>query len=266
MIKMNSIFSPQDRQNVLDYIVNVSLECNKIVALVQVGSGAIGYNDDWSDLDLVIAIDAKESKADAMDYIHQKIVEKYEIAYFSQQEERNLQCYVLSNLLEIDLGFGAYDSAAALKPEFSVLFDKSGIVNDKMVKSREGMGERIYGEKQKKDIEKACNGIWIRMMHAAVAIHRNNYFRAVGELEYIRKTYIELVGDRYRFESNMNREIDKLPEEEKTEIKKTYIMGESAEELWGSLLKLTELIYAELKDYKVPVSQEMIKSYYEGLM
>ncbi len=35
MIKMNSIFSPQDRQNVLDYIVNVSLECNKIVALVQ---------------------------------------------------------------------------------------------------------------------------------------------------------------------------------------------------------------------------------------
>ncbi len=54
------------------------------------------------------------------------------------------------------------------------------------------------------------------MMHAAVAIHRNNFFRAVGELEYIRKIYIEL-------------------------------------------------IYDELREYKLPVSQETIYSYYEGL-
>ena len=258
------MFSVLDRQNVLDYIVSVSLECDKIVALVQVGSGAVGYNDDWSDLDFVIALDAKDSKAEAMNYMQQRISEKYKTSYFFQHDERNLQCYVLSNLLEIDLGYGPYDRAAALKPEFSVLFDKTGTVKEKMDKSREGLGDRIYGEKHKKDIEQAYKEVWIRMMHAAVAIHRYNFFRAVGEIEYIRKTYIELIGDRFRLESNINREIDKLPEEEKAEIKETYITGESAAVLWGSLLKLTELIYNELKGFKVPVSQEMIKSYYEG--
>ena len=263
---MNSLFSIQDRQGVLDYIVRVGCECNKVVALVQVGSGAIGYHDDWSDLDFVIALDAKESKAEVMDYMHQRIAEIYEMAYFSQQDERNLQCYVLSNLLEIDIGYGAYDRAAALKPDFKVLFDKSGIVNKKMVESRKGMNDRIYGERQKKNIELACNNIWIRMMHAAVAIHRGNFFRAVGELEYIRKTYINIMGDRYRLESDMNREIDKLPEVDKVEIKKTYITGENAEDLWKSLLQLTEMTYRELKEYKLPVSQETLKEYYAGLM
>ncbi len=262
---MNNMFSVQDRQNLLDYIESVSLECDKIVALVQVGSGAIGYNDDWSDLDFVIALDAKESKSEVMNYMHQRIDEKHKVAHFSQHDERNLQCYVLSNLLEIDLGYGAYDRAAALKPEFKVLYDKSGIVNEKMDRSREGLGDRIYEEKHKIDIEQACNVVCIHMMHAGVAIHRNNFFRAVGEIDYIRKTYIELVGDRFRLESNMNREIDKLPEKEKAEIKKTYMTGESAAELWRTLIKLTEMTYKELKGYKLPVSQDMIQSYYEGL-
>lgn len=41
--------------------------------------------------------------------------------------------------------------------------------------------------------------------------------RAVGEIDYVRNLYIDLPGDRYRLESALNRELDRLPEEEKME-------------------------------------------------
>ena len=53
---MGKVFSVQDRQAVFDYILSVAAECSRIVSPVQVGSGAIGYHDERSDLDFVIAL------------------------------------------------------------------------------------------------------------------------------------------------------------------------------------------------------------------
>lgn len=262
---MGMVFSVQDRQNAFDYILSVASQCDKIVSLVQVGSGANGYHDERSDLDFVIALDSNDSMADVMEYMHQKISGKYELLFFTQDESRHLQMYIFSNLLEIDLGYGSYEHAAAWKPAFKVLYDNSGVVEEKMIRSREWMDDRIYGEKQKKDADAACKSVWARLMHAAVAIHRSNYFRAIGELEYVRKQYIDLLGNRYRLESSLNREIDRLPETEKAAIRSTYITGESPSELWERLMNLTALVYKELEGYKVPVTQEMLHEYYKGL-
>lgn len=259
------IFNISDRQNTFDFIQDVTKECEKIVALVQVGSGAKGYTDEHSDLDFVIALDKNESMLSAMDYIHQKISEKYDVVYFSQEEEKHLQCYVLSNLLEIDIGFGCYERAAAWKPAFKVLWDTTGVVEEKMIKSREWMDNVTFGDKQKKDISTACDMVWARLMHASVAIKRGNFFRAIGELDFARKIYIDLLGDRYRLESGLNREIDKLPESEKTAIKSTFVASEKPEDLWTALKNLTELIYKELEGNDVAVTKEMLEEYYLSL-
>ena len=262
---MNRIFNEQDRQEVWGYIHNVTQECDRIVSLIQVGSGAIGYHDARSDLDYVIALDADDSMLEVMEYMHRKISEKYEIVYFSQEPSWHLQCYLLSNMLEIDIGYGGYEHAAARKPAFKVLFDRTGVVEEKMVQSREWMDDRIYGDKQKKDIAEACDSVWARMMHAAVAIHRNNFLRAIGELECIRRTYIDLLGDRYRLESGRNHDIDQLPAEEKEAVKSTLVHGEGPEELWTSLLNLTSLVYKELEGCSIPVSKEQLLEYYKDL-
>ena len=134
-----------------------------------------------------------------------------------------------------------------------------------MIRSREWMDDRIYGDKQKKDIETARHSVWIRLMHAAVAIYRGNTLRALGELEYVRKLYIDLLGDRYRLESGLNREMDRLPEEEKTAIRSTFVTGETPDALWTALLNLTGLVYRELEGHDVPVTQEMLQEYYQDL-
>lgn len=262
---MIRIFSEQDRQKAFEYILSAAQSCDKIISLVQVGSGAIGYHDARSDLDFVVAMDSNDSMLSVMDYIHRKIAEKYEIFYFKQVEASHLQVYLLSDLLEIDIGYGGYENAAARKPAFKVLYDKSGIVEEKMIQSRKWMDDALFTDKQKNDLALACDTVWTHLMHAAVAIRRGNCFRAVGELEYVRKIYIDLLGDRYRLESAMNREIDRLPEQEKASIRSTFVTGESSGELWSGLLNLTRLIYQELAGNKVPITSEMLMDYYQDL-
>ena len=262
---MIRIFSEQDREKTLEYILSVTRAYDKIISLVQVGSGAIGYHDARSDLDFVIAMDSNDSMLTVMDYIHQKIAEKYEIIYFKQVETSHLQVYFLSNLLEIDIGYGGYEDAAARKPAFKVLYDRSGVVEEKMIRSMEWMDDVLFTDKQKNDLALACDTVWAHLMHAAVAIRRGNSFRAIGELEYVRKVYIDLLGDRYRLESDMNREIDRLPENERASIRSTFVTSEHSEELWSGLLNLTRLIYRELEGNKVPITLEMLMDYYRDL-
>ena len=262
---MGKVFSVQDRQTVFDYILSVAAECGRIVSLVQVGSGANGYHDERSDLDFVIALDSDESMPEVMEYMHRKISLKYELAFCKQDESRHLQIFILSDLLEIDIGYGGYEHAAAWKPAFKVLFDHSGTVEEKMVQSRAWMDNRIYGDKQKKDMEQAHNVVWLFLMHAAVAIRRGNCFQAIGEMEAARALYIDLLGDRFRLESRRNREIDNLPEAEKAAIRSTYAVGESPAELWAALLNLTALVYKELEEINMPVTHEMLHDYYAGL-
>ena len=42
---MKSIFNVQDRQETYEFILAIAKECSKVIALCQVGSGAIGYHD-----------------------------------------------------------------------------------------------------------------------------------------------------------------------------------------------------------------------------
>ena len=263
---MGRVFSVQNRQNAFDFVLSAARQCSRVVALVQVGSGATGYRDDRSDLDFVIALDSGDCMTEVMDYMHREISARYDLVYFTQSEARHLQSYVLSDLLEIDIGYGGYENAAAWKPAFKVLYDNSGVVEEKMIRSREWMDEHIFGEKRKKDIAAACDSVWIRLMHATVAIHRGFYFHAAGELEFVRKIYIDLLGDRYRLESGLNREIDRLPENEKAAVRSTYITGESPEKMWKSLLNLTKLVYRELNGTSLPVTQDMLYEYYKDLM
>ena len=84
---MSGIFNVKDRQEAFEYILSIVGECSKIISLVQVGSGAIGYHDEYSDLDFVIALDCDESMLEVMGYMHQKISEKYGVTYFHKKKQ-----------------------------------------------------------------------------------------------------------------------------------------------------------------------------------
>ena len=89
-LKYMSLFSITDRKNVMDYIISFTEHNGHIVALVAVGSGSYGFNDELSDLDFVIAIDSDENMEMVMEYVRSQLNKRLNFLYFKQIPQARL--------------------------------------------------------------------------------------------------------------------------------------------------------------------------------
>jgi len=242
-----SVFSPLDREGVRDYIISLCHACEHIVALVAVGSGAYGYTDELSDLDFVIALDHDDNMETVMYYVSDKLKEQYQFLYFKQAPERRLQVYLCDNYLEIDIGYGAYTRAAAFRPHWKVLFDKSGTVHDAMQRSWERIQNTPNTASYERALAECANTAWYYMMEAATAIKRGRHFHAAAVMELARKLYIDVLGCRYGVDTNKGKDLDSLPTSVLDDLQHTLVFCLESDALWQSLLSLVDVVYTELE-------------------
>ena len=87
-----ALFTVTDRKAVMDYIISFTQKHEHIVALVAVGSGAYGYIDELSDLDMVIALDSDEHMEAVMEYAAAQLRARLNFIYFKQIPQRRLKC------------------------------------------------------------------------------------------------------------------------------------------------------------------------------
>lgn len=263
-----SLFSIADRKNVMDYIISFTEQNEHIVALVAVGSGSYGFYDELSDLDFVIALDSDENMETVMDYVRSQLEKRLNLIYFSQNPQGRLQVYLADNYLEIDIGYGAYTSAAAFKKHWKVLFDKSGTVDKAMHASWEKKEMTSKADELSRKLAECSNSVWHNLMLSAIAIKRGQYWRAYAELELARKLLIELLCCRYSLEVERNREVDKLPEAELAILNRTLVSSLSQDALWSNLDALTNAIYTELERYGdracIKVNRQQVNEYIDA--
>lgn len=260
-----AVFNITDRKNIMDYILSVTEPNEHITALIAVGSGAFGYIDELSDLDMVVAVDSDENMEAVMKFVNSQLNKQLNFIYFKQALQRRLQVYLCDNYLEIDIGYGAYTSAAAIRKDWKVLFDKSGTVDDMMKKSWEKRESEPKTDRYNKKLVECSDAVWHNLMHAAVAIKRRQYWRAAAELELARSLLIGLLGCRYSLETGRNRDVDQLPEAELSVLKKTLIPDFTQDAFWRSLTALTDAVYTELERFSeqacISVNRRQINEY-----
>lgn len=244
-----ALFSVAQRREAMDYIVSAAKENPDIAALIAVGSGSYGYNDELSDLDMVIAVYSDEKTAAVKDYIAARLNERYGFIYFKQAQQVPLQVYLTDNFLEIDIGYGAYTYAAAFKEHWKVLFDKTGTVDGKMRQSWEAISAAPKTDNHNAKLAECSDAVWHHLMHAAVAIKRGQSWRAAAELDVVRGQLIGLLGIRYSLDTSGGKDTDKLPEAELAALEKTLVKGFSEDALLSALDELTKLVYDELERF-----------------
>lgn len=264
-LKFMAVFNATDRKNIMDYIVSFTEQNEHIIALIAVGSGSFGYIDELSDLDMVAAIDSNENMETVMEYVASQLNKRLNFIYFKQMTQRRLQVYLGDNYLEIDIGYGAYTSAAATRKNWKVLFDKTGTI-DEMMRSSWGKYEREpKTDEHNKKLAECSDVVWHNLMHSAVAIKRGQYWRAVAELELARNSFIGLLGCRYSLNTSRGRDVDKLPGAELTVLRKTLVSSFTQEALWLNLAVLTDAVYTELERYGeracITVNRQQINEY-----
>lgn len=179
--------------------------------------------------------------------MHRFLLERHSPIYFKQVPQRGLQVFVSSEFLEVDIGYGAYAYAAAFKKDWKVLFDKSGTVDEKMRLSWQKHESASNDDEYGKLRAECADTVWHNLMHAATAIKRGQLLRAMSELELSRGIYIGLLGCRCARDIKRGRDLDKLPQKEKDELKRTLVFALSPDALWEILFALADAIYTELE-------------------
>jgi len=224
-----------------------------ILSLVLVGSGAVGFTDDFSDLDFYLIANNKESISNVMGYVNENIKKHNKILFFQQMNERGLQVYLLDNYLEIDIGYAPLSEAAASKEHFKILFDKTNMVGSQMVESWRKIKEENQSKNLSADIrdryKKYADVIFHYLFHAAVAIKREQYWRCIAEMEIARNMIIEIKGYKYSLVTKRFRNVDDFPKDELVKIEETLVTELKQEALLQNLLCLVDLCYTELESH-----------------
>lgn len=247
------MYSEQDRNEVFNYLVEKFKQRNEVLSIIQIGSGAIGYRDKYSDLDFAIVVDDTD-----IDKIFKKtqddINEKYNVFFFNNMEERKLQLFLLDNYLELDIGYYTLGNLYARRENYKVIFDKTNQVEDIMKKSWLEIKEKNKGSTQKVDMKEVISFIdselWYNVLHSVIAFNRGNKYRCYYELEQIKWYAMDLIAKRNNKESKRYRSIVELDKIELDKIDFLFIYPTNYEELSNYLNKALNIIFEEFDFWK----------------
>ena len=247
------MYTEQEREEIYNYIVDKLKQREEVLSIIQIGSGAVGYRDKYSDLDFAVVVDDGNIN-DIFNKTKNDIQEKYNIYILDDMYERNLQVYLLDNYLEIDIGYYTLDNIYAKRENFKVVYDKTNKVENIMNKSWEELKEKNRGTSYEVDMSKVItfidNELWYNVFHSIVAYKRNNKYRCYYELEQIKSYVIDLLAKRNNKESKRYRSLNELDKSSLNIIDYLFIYPNNYEELITYLKIAIEVIFKEFNYWK----------------
>jgi hypothetical protein len=128
------------RAALLDHLVDALQEDQRIAGAVLVGSGAVGFLDEESDLDVVAAVASAHDATAVYQEWGPLLEQRLPVVYRGQagpfQLAHRLHGVLLDaggSLLELDFSFTPVTDLRALRPRWKLLFDRTGEVHARMV-------------------------------------------------------------------------------------------------------------------------------------
>lgn len=241
-------YSPATREATLNRLLTALQSDQRIAGLLIVGSGAKGFEDVYSDIDLCAVTTFADDVRPAFQECGVKIREMLPV-FHSLASVRGSNIYLwillLENFLEIDLCFLCLDDLHARRNRWKTVFDRSGRIESIMQSSWEN--------RPKPDLEEVyryrLGSIWHYISYAAVAVQRDQPWRAVYEIEQIRNQTIELRGLREELETKRFRHVDQMSEDFLMSLEQTLVLSLRSVDLMNALRAATTCFFLEAQYY-----------------
>jgi predicted nucleotidyltransferase len=244
--KDSMMYSESDRKNILDKIVMICKGIDAVDGVILVGSGAEGFTDKWSDIDLSVVTSNEDKTRHIWKEINKLLDSAFNIMKISCNEygENNyLSALMLNNYLEIDIGVISIKNLVAKRKEWVVLYDKSGNIIEKMNTSwneRKIQAANVL-------IEDNLNGIWYHIKNGAFALKREKIYRAVKELEELRNHIVEIKSLEENKIAKHFRDVDNMDRLFLNKLEKTFFSNISREELTRAFINSFDLYFDVVK-------------------
>jgi predicted nucleotidyltransferase len=240
------MYSESDRKNILDKIVMICKGIDAVDGVILVGSGAEGFTDKWSDIDLSVVTSNEDKTRHIWKEINKLLDSAFNIMKISCNEygENNyLSALMLNNYLEIDIGVISIKNLVAKRKEWVVLYDKSGNIIEKMNTSwneRKIQATNVL-------IENNLNGIWYHIKNGVFALKREKIYRAIKELEELRNHIVEIKALQENKIAKHFRDVDNMDRLFLNKLEKTFFTNISREELTRAFINSFDLYFDVVK-------------------
>ena len=241
-------YSPATREATLNGLLTALQNDQRIAGLLVVGSGAEGFADGYSDIDLCAVTTSADDVRPAFQEWGVKIREMLPV-FHSLESVRGANTYLwillLENFLEIDLCFLCLDDLEARRNRWKTVFDRSGRI--------EGIMQSSWENRPKPNLEDTyryrLGSIWHYISYAAVAVQRDQPWRAIYEIEQIRNQTIELRGLRDELETKRFRHVDQMSADFLAELEQTLVLSVQGIDLMNALRAATACFFREAQHY-----------------
>ncbi|HFE66763.1 MAG TPA: hypothetical protein ENJ93_05830 [Chloroflexi bacterium] len=236
------LYNSQSRQETVEKLLEALEADRRISGALLVGSGAYGFKDAFSDIDLAVVTSEEQDALTVFRDWESVIRELLPVLWgFTdiRGPETGLYAVILEDFLEIDISFQSLAALSARTPNWKVIFDRAGKIQDVLRES--------WAEKTEADIEatytRRLDSIWHYVTHVAVSLKRGQLWRATHYLEEIRNRTIELEGLICHCQTRHFREVDQLPEERLSALERTFPAQLTRDELWRALYAATDCFF-----------------------
>ena len=176
-----ALFTPEEREDAAARLLELLRRDDRIERAELSGSGAQGYTDRWSDVDLFVTVAGGVDQREVADswiarvYEALPVVHHFAVAF----GEHHVRGFLLENLLEVDIGF-----------------------------QRSAEEE---GEWPGPDPESEAGFAWHDSLHAGVALARGRPWRAHYYIGLLRWRTLTLATDRLAIDFSEYKGVDDLP-------------------------------------------------------
>lgn len=235
-------FSPEEREKALSNLVDYIKAQKNIEGIILVGSGAVGFSDKYSDIDLSVVVSPAEMTKKVWNLLSDYVLHKYDVLRhgFSEYAENNyLTIFLHKNFLQVDLGVISLENLVAKRKRWKVLFDRDGHVAEKMKKTWK---ERAL-EDPVELAHESLDGIWYFIQNAVIALNRSRPLRVSNEITEIRNEALKLLGSLSDIDVKHFRDVDDVSEEIKERLIRTYPASFDRDEQLRALREVVDLYF-----------------------
>ena len=221
------MYTPEERDEVAERLLALLREDERVERAELAGSGATGFADRWSDVDLIViaapGVDQQELADDWIQRVYAavSVVHHFAVAF----GEHHVRGFLLEDMLEVDLGF---------QPTVSEEGEWPGPDAD----SEAGFG-------------------WHDALHAGVAIARGHPWRAQYYIGLLRWRTLALATDRFGVEFSEYKGVDELPADFLAELEAALPRSLEHGELVRAAQAATSAFLAELQMHRRELAERL---------
>ncbi|GAB3757526.1 nucleotidyltransferase domain-containing protein [Microlunatus parietis] len=237
------MFTPAERDALKAALIERARADPDVIAAAVLGSGALGAEDRWSDLDLALRL---RPEAD-----HDQVSERWTAAMITEHRAVDrldvhaagalYRVFLLASSLQVDLSFWPAGAFRPHGPTFRLIF-----------------GEALPGEAPAPPEPERLIGLgWLYALHVRSAIGRGRTWQAVIMLDQLRDQVIQLACRRSALPADQGRGADRLPAPTLAALADARARSVDAAELRRSATALLRCLAAEAAEVDPALAERL---------